>query len=67
MALHHRRDVLAGSAALALNACGGGGISGPAPGPAPTPAQPSIAFATELAETLAWAQSDALWAIRTGA
>lgn len=44
MALHNRRDFLAGSAALALTACGGGGGGGgttPAPAPstpAPTPA-----------------------------
>jgi arabinan endo-1,5-alpha-L-arabinosidase len=39
VALHKRRDVLAGGAALALTACGGGGGgSAPAPSPAPAPA-----------------------------
>lgn len=41
MAFQNRRDFLAGSAALALTACGGGGGSpspSPAPAPGPTPA-----------------------------
>lgn len=38
MALHNRRDFLAGSAALALTACGGGGGGGGTAAPAPAPA-----------------------------
>ncbi len=127
MALHNRRDFLAGSAALALTACGGGGGGGgsattppvatpPVTTPTPgNPTQTALSFGnaavhdpsvikadgtfyvfgshlaaakttdlmswtkigdgvnnanpifgnkvtTELAETLAWAQSDTLWA-----
>lgn len=121
MALHKRRDFLAGSAALALSACGGGGggtsSSAPAPTtpPPPPPQQAALSFTnvsvhdpsviradgqfyvfgshlavartadlmnwtkladgvnganpifgnkvtTELAETLAWAQTTTLWA-----
>ena len=41
MALHKRRDFLAGSAALALTACGGGGGGGgDSPAPAPSPITP---------------------------
>jgi arabinan endo-1,5-alpha-L-arabinosidase len=51
MAFRNRRDFLAGSAALALTACGGGGESAhapspaPAPAPAPTPSQSPPSFA----------------------
>lgn len=38
MAIHNRRDFLAGSAALALTGCGGGGGGAAAPAPSPTPA-----------------------------
>ncbi|MFT7722426.1 MAG: glycoside hydrolase family 43 protein [Roseateles sp.] len=40
MAFHKRRDFLAGSAALALTACGGGG-GGSSPAPAPSPTTPT--------------------------
>jgi len=43
MASHNRRDFLAGSAALALTACGGGGgSSAPAASPTPVPAPTTV-------------------------